>query len=200
MPEHIEKVARTVEDIYGLALVEMAQKAGTLDDVAEEVQDLSKLLASEPQLMKLLANQVLGTSEKAGSIERLFKSQLSELVYNFIQTVNRKDRLDKLPGIFKSVLRIIDQRNGIVEVDAYVATELSSDALDSLAQKIGGAISRNVILNQIVDASLIGGLKLRVGDKLIDGSIVTQLKLLERKIVAGGREKAKGDLASLIVE
>ncbi|MAX24469.1 MAG: ATP synthase F1 subunit delta [Phycisphaeraceae bacterium] len=200
MPEHIEKVARTVEDIYGLALVEMAQKAGTLDDVAEEVQDLSKLLASAPQLMNLLSSQVLGTDKKTGSIERLFKSQLSELVYDFIQTVNRKDRLDKLPGIFKSALRIIDQRNGIVEVDAYVATELTPDALDSLAQKIGGAISRNVILNQKVDANLIGGLKLRVGDKLIDGSIVTQLKLLERKIIAEGREKAKNELTQLITE
>jgi F-type H+-transporting ATPase subunit delta len=200
MPEHIEKVARTVEDIYGLALVEMAEKAGTLDAVADEVQELSKLLANEPQLMKLLGNQVLGTSEKAGSIQRLFKGQISDLVYNFIQTVNRKGRMDKLPGIFKSVMRIIDQRNGIVEVDAYVATELSSDALDSLAQKIGAAISRNVILNQKVDANLIGGLKLRVGDKLIDGSIATQLKLLERKIIAEGREKAKTQMTQLIAE
>ena len=200
MPQHIEKVARTVEDIYGLALVEMAQKAGSLDATAAEVDELAQLLASEPQLAKLFASRVLGTSERASSLERIFKNQLSELVYNFIQTVNRKGRMDKIQGIFKSFGRIVDQRNGIVEVDVYVASALDAHALDALGQKIGMAISRNVILNQKVDENLIGGLKLRVGDRLIDGSIATQLKILERKIVAQGREKAKNQLAQLIAD
>lgn len=200
MPQHIEKVARTVEDIYGLALVEMAAQAGTLDAMAAEVDELAELLARQPELMKLLANRVLGTSKRAGSIERLFKGQISDLLYNFIQTVNRKGRLDKLPGILASFSRIVDQRNGIVDVDLYVASQMSREALDELGQKIGTAIDRNVILNQKVDDNLIGGLKLRVGDRLIDGSIATQLKILERKIVAQGREKAKNQLAQLITE
>lgn len=200
MPQHIEKVARTVEDIYGLALVEMAEKAGILDATASEVDELAQILANEPQLAKLFASRVLGTNERAGSIERLFKAQLSELVYNFVQTVNRKGRLDKLQGIFKSFSRIVDERNGIVEVDVYVASAMQQDQLESMAQKVGAAIERNVILNQKVDASLIGGLKLRVGDRLIDGSIATQLKILERKIVAEGREKAKTQLSQLIAE
>ncbi|HAI14082.1 MAG TPA: ATP synthase F1 subunit delta [Phycisphaerales bacterium] len=200
MPQHIEKVARTVEDIYGLALVEMAQKAGALDATAAEVDELAQLLGSEPQLAKLFASRVLGTSERASSLERLFKGQLSDLVYNFVQTVNRKGRMDKLQGIFKSFGRIVDERNGIVEVDLYVAAALEPEALDALGQKIGVAISRNVILNQKVDENLIGGLKLRVGDRLIDGSIATQLKILERKIVAEGREKAKNQLEALISE
>ena len=151
MPQHIEKVARTVEDIYGLALVEMAQKAGALDATAAEVDELAQLLGSEPQLAKLFASRVLGTSERASSLERLFKGQLSDLVYNFVQTVNRKGRMDKLQGIFKSFGRIVDERNGIVEVDLYVAAALEPEALDALGQKIGVAISRNVILNQKVD-------------------------------------------------
>ena len=102
--------------------------------------------------------------------------------------------------IFKSFGRIVDERNGIVEVDLYVAAALEPEALDALGQKIGVAISRNVILNQKVDENLIGGLKLRVGDRLIDGSIATQLKILERKIVAEGREKAKNQLEALISE
>ena len=108
--------------------------------------------------------------------------------------------MDKIQGIFKSFGRIVDQRNGIVEVDVYVASALDAHALDALGQKIGMAISRNVILNQKVDENLIGGLKLRVGDRLIDGSIATQLKILERKIVAQGREKAKNQLAQLIAD
>jgi F-type H+-transporting ATPase subunit delta len=200
MPEHIEKVARTVEDIYGLALVEMAAEAGTLDATAAEVEELATLLAAEPELTKLFSSRVLDTSKRASSIERLFKGQLSDLVYNFVQTVNRKGRLDKLQGILTSFSRIVDQRNGIVEVDLYVASQMSSEALDELGQKIGVAIQRNVILNQKVDANLIGGLKLRVGDRMIDGSIATQLKMLERKIVVEGREKAKNQLAQLIAE
>ncbi|MBL4700013.1 MAG: ATP synthase F1 subunit delta [Phycisphaeraceae bacterium] len=200
MAEHIEKVARTVEDIYGLALVEMAEKANTLDDTATEIEELCKLLGEQPELATLLASRVLGVSKLAASIERLFKGQLSDLIYNFIQTVNRKGRLDKLTDIFKSFSRIVDSRNGIVEVDVYFATPLDDAALESLGQKIGAAIQRNVILNQKIDANLIGGMKLRVGDRLIDGSIVTQLKILERKIVAQGREKAKTQLTQLIAE
>lgn len=200
MPQHIEKVARTVEDIYGLALVEMAEQAGTLDATAQQVEELDQLIAAEPDLHKLFSSRVLGIAERAVSIERLFKGQVSDLLYRFIQTVNRKGRLDKLQGIFNAFGHIVDQRNGIVEVDVFVASELTKDALDDLGQKIGTAIQRNVILNQKVDAGLIGGLKLRVGDRLIDGSIITQLKMLERKIMAEGREKAKTQLAQLIAE
>ena len=200
MAEHIEKVARTVEDVYGLALVEMAHQAGNLDELAAEVEELAALLQDQPDLLKLLSSRILGEKKLADSIEKIFKGNISDLLYNFMQTVNQKDRLDFLPLILKSFSRIVDARHGIVEVDVYVASELDSEALDALAQKIGAAIDRNVILKQKVDAQLIGGLKLRVGDRLIDGSIVTQLKILERKIVAAGREKTKTGFAQLIAE
>lgn len=200
MAEHIEKVARTVEDIYGMALVEMATQAGNLDDLAAEVEEFSALLNDQPDLLKLLGSRVLGEAKLAGSLEKILKGNVSDLLYNFIQTVNQKGRLEKLQLILKSFSRIVDTRHGIVEVDIYVALALEKDALDALAEKIGVAIERNVILNQKVDADLIGGLKLRVGDQLIDGSIVTQLKILERKIVAEGREKTKTNFAQLIAE
>ncbi len=200
MPEHIEPITRSVPEVYALAFIELAEKAEQLDAVGEELNELTALLGEQPDIMRLLSNRILSTDQRADSIQKIFKDNISDLTYRFLQVVNQKERLDLLPEIIKSFGQFVDQRQGTVEVDAYVASELDAERLEDLAAKIGIAIDKNVVLNQIVDESLIGGLKLRVGDRLIDGSVATQLQIMKRKMIAEGREKAKTQLSQLIEE
>ena len=89
--------------------------------------------------------------------------------------------------------------NGVVEAQAHVAQPLSNELARQISDRVSALVNRNVILRQVVDPKLIGGLKIRVGDTLIDGSVATQLKLMREGIAAQGREAARTNLEKILV-
>lgn len=185
---------------YARALLDMAVEVDAVDDVAEQVEQLSQLFDQQPQLRTMLASRLLGATERAASIDRVFKGQVHDLLYRFLQIVNRKRRMHALPGILRAFGQLVEEHRGVQEVDAYVAVPLSEDDRRHVAAAAGRAIGRNVILDQHVDPSLIGGLKLRIGDRLIDGSVATQLKRIRHKLVQAGREDARRRADELLKE
>lgn len=182
----------TAEMAYATALVDLAEQAGALDATAEEMADLGELLAASADVSRVLSSHTLTVEERAGSIDRAFKGRVSDLLYRFLQVVNRKGRLAELPGIIRAFAKLYAEKRGIAEVDIHVPAPMGGDKLRQLADRIGSAIGKQVVPHEHVDAHLLGGLKLRIGDKLIDGSVATQLRLMRDKLVAAGREKARG--------
>jgi F-type H+-transporting ATPase subunit delta len=177
--------------VYAQALLEMADEKGALDETASEVEQLQELLASQPDLTALMSTPALGAAERRELIERVFKGRVSDTTYKFLQVVNDKGRLAALPGILASFEDLLDQRRGIVEVDAYVAQRLDPAEAEQVARRIGAALRKEVVLHQYVNPDLIGGLVLRVGDQLIDGSVATQLKLMRQRLIEAGRNRAR---------
>jgi len=164
---------------------------GEVDAVAEEAGGLLELFAGDADLKRLLSGRALNSAQRSGVVEQLFKGRISDVLYRFLQVVNRKDRLGSLPGILNAYLGLVSAARGELDVDVYVAEALSQDAGRGVADSIGGAMGKKVQLREHVDPDLIGGLKVRVGDRLIDGSVATQLKIIRRKLVDAGRERAR---------
>ena len=186
-----EAQVSSLSKTYARSLFELAQEAGALDEVASQLMQLRELAAAEPDLGRLLGNRLLSVEERAEIIDLLFKDQLHDVLYRFLQVVNRKSRLDELPGIIAAFDELMDQHAGRIEVDAYVATELGDEQRATVAERVGKALGKTVELREHVQKSLIGGLKLRVGDRLIDGSVATRLRLLRRQLVDQGQEAAR---------
>jgi F-type H+-transporting ATPase subunit delta len=185
-----DSMINTVDVVYATALVEMAEEKGQLNDVAQELAELGELFASNDNLNTLLGNQVLSLEDRAALVERLFKGQVSDLLYRFVQVISRKNRLGELAGIIRGFHQLFAEKQGIIEADVYVANKLDDAKLSSIADSIGSAIGKKIVPHQHEDASLIGGIKLRIGDKLIDGSVVTQLKLMQQNIIEQGQDNA----------
>lgn len=177
--------------IYAEALIELAEQQQQLDAVAEEAADLQSLIDSDADLMRLLSNPIIGRDAKQGIIERAFAGKSSDTLYRFLQVVGRKDRLADLPDILAAVDQMMAERRNELPVTAIVATELDAATADRVAAGIGEATGKNVTLTQDVDPSLLGGIKLRIGDQLIDASVATQLNRIEQQLIAAGREKAR---------
>jgi F-type H+-transporting ATPase subunit delta len=181
----------SVSRVYAQALLELAQADGQAESLAEEAGDLLGLLGSEPDLDKLLSSRALNSSQRSSAVDQLFKGKVSDVLYRFIQVINRKDRLGSLAGILVAYRGLVSDARGDVAVDVYVAESLSDEASKGVAESIGNAMGKQVKLRQNVDPELIGGLKVRVGDRLIDGSVATQLRIMKRKLVDAGRERAR---------
>lgn len=177
--------------VYAQALVELAESEGQLDGVADEVAELSQLIDDNADLRRLIENPILEQSARAGMIERVFEGNVSDLLYRFLHVVNRKDRLASLSGICAALANIVAERRNQLEVNAFVAKPLDQAAAGRVADGIGASLSKEVTLVQHVDESLIGGLKLRIGDQMIDASVQSQLRRIEQQLMAAGREKAR---------
>jgi F-type H+-transporting ATPase subunit delta len=181
----------SVSRVYAQALLELGQSGGQADSLAQEAGELLGLLNSEPDLDKLLSSRALSSAQRSGAIEKLFKGNVSDVLYRFIQVVNRKGRLSELSGILQTYLDLVAEVRGELDVDVFVAEGLSDSAGQSVAESIGSALNKKVRLREHVDPELIGGLKVRVGDRLIDGSVATQLRIIKRRLVDAGRESAR---------
>lgn len=177
--------------VYARALFEMAEEQGALDEAADEMDQLADLLRHDASLRRLLTSRSLSTAERAESIERVFKGRVSDVLYRFLQVLNRKERIDQLAGVAQSMSDLVHEHRGLIEVDAFVPQRLDEHEADQLAQRLGQIMHKQVVLHQYVDPSLIGGLKIRVGDRLIDGSVATQLRRLRTNLERAGREQAR---------
>lgn len=186
-----EQRTDSVSRVYAQALLELAQADGSVDDVGQDAGELLALLGREPDLSKLLSSRALNSSQRNALIEKLFKGNVHDVLYRFLQVVNRKDRLGSLERIFGTYGLLVAEAKGELDVDVYVAQALTDEAGRGVAESIGQAVGKRVHLNQHIDSELIGGLKVRVGDRLIDGSVATQLKIMKRKLVEAGRERAR---------
>lgn len=185
---------QSIEKVYARSLLELAESSAQVEQIREELSELTRLLDAEPGLRDLLGSRMVSAAERHTSLERLFKGNISDLLYRFLQVVNDKGRLNLLAPIALAYGKLVDEQQGLVDVDVYVATRLNDAESRRVTEGLSKALNRRVTMHQSVDETLIGGMKIRVGDKLIDASVATQLRRMREQIVAKGREQARGAL------
>ncbi len=189
-----------VELVYAQALIELAQEAGQIDSVTEQVKQLRDLLIADPDIVRLLSSRVLSMAERQDVAKRAFSGRVSDLVLHFLQVLVRKNRFDEFPGIAAAFLHLVDVRFGTIQIEAFVAAELDTASSYAITSRIAELTHRDVRLRQHIDAELIGGLKIRVADELIDGSVATQLRLVEQRLKEASRETARTRLNQIVHE
>lgn len=194
--ESAQQVTQSVEWVYAEALLDLIADAEQRDALREEMDQIGQLLEDSQDLTTLLASRVLSTAERRECLTRIFEGKISDLIFRFLQVVNKKDRLVDLPGIIRAFGRLVDQQRGLIDVDAYLAKPMDQAQADRVAEALGTVLKGQVVLHQHVDESLIGGIKLRVGDRLIDGSVATQLRLLKQRMIERGRQAARTAVAN----
>ena len=197
MPDN-EDMIQSIDQVYAQALLDLADEVGQLDAVADEMAQLGELAREQPDLVCLISTRTLSVEQRGRIIENMLKGRVSDLVYRFLQVVNAKNQLDRILGIVKAVLEGLDDRHGIVRVKAFLAVALEAQRAQQVAELIGTVVGGQVQLEQHVQPDLIGGLIIRVGDRLIDGSVSTQLRIMRQRIVASGRDNARQKLEMLM--
>lgn len=190
MPTHSAQPVDTVARTYAKALFELADKHSQLEAVEADLQALAELWNSNADLQRLMSSRVITTEQRAGMVERLFHGKLNDLAYRFVQVLTGNDRGDKLAMVAEAYDDLMDAKFNRLDVDAFVATPLEDDKLETVRSQLSKALEKDVQLTQHTDASLIGGIKLRIGDQLIDGSVAAQLRKMRERMVEAG-EAAK---------
>lgn len=165
---------------YATAVFELAKEAKALDALEADVAALDEALKVSPELRQVIASPVVTREEQGRAMAALAaRMGLSGTVANTLALMAAKRRLFVLPQLLAALTGMIAAEKGEVTADVTAAAELTKAQADKLAAALRKTVGKTVKLNTTVDESLIGGLVVKVGSKMIDTSIRSKLAALQ---------------------
>jgi F-type H+-transporting ATPase subunit delta len=173
----------TVARPYAEAAFRLADQSGALAKWSEMVAALAQVAENE-RVRTAIADPNLSDAKVAGVFISILSGKLSGEAENFVRVLARNDRLSLLPEIRQQFEVLKNEREGVLEAEVQSAFELSDAQLKDLVQRLEKKTGRKVRPHVSVDRELIGGVKIVLGDKVIDGSARAQLAALETALKA----------------
>ena len=165
---------------YATAIFELAKDAKKLPAVEKDFDALGKALDDNETLRDLIASPVYSREDMANAISAIAKKmKLSKDVTNTLGLMASKRRLFILPSLIETVKAMIAEEKGEITAEVTAAKALTKAQQDKLAKTLKAAVGKDVNVNVSVDESLIGGLIVKVGSKMIDSSIKSKLSNLQ---------------------
>jgi F-type H+-transporting ATPase subunit delta len=166
--------------VYAKALLGAAEGAGQAEGVLEELESLQNdVLKSLPALRLTLTSPRVSAEEKVALLDKAFRGKMSAILLNFLKVTAQHGRLDCLTDIVKSYRQLVSESQGKVEITVRAAYPLSNPLRERIAGRLGEVLKKRVTLNVEVDPELLGGLVVRIGDTLYDGSVASQLQKMK---------------------
>ena len=165
---------------YAAALFELAEEQKKLDEVAAEIAVIRSLLAESDDLRRLVASPVLGRDAQGKALLAVLeKAGVSVLTRNFAGVVARNRRLFVIDIMCIGYRQLLAAARGEITAEINTALPLTDSQRTSLEQELRSAVGSKVTLDTRVDASLLGGMIVKVGSRMIDSSLRAQLQRLE---------------------
>lgn len=195
----IERAPDALARIYARSLFSLAIAEGGqagAESLLNELEDVMEVARSEAKFGEFLSSRILSAESRQGSLDRIFKGRMSETGVRFLQVLNRKGRLGHLGAIVSAMDELVQESFGRVEVDVYTAAPMGTAELDELRDRLRKTLGREPIVHPYTDRTMIGGIKLQIGDQLIDGSVATKLRQIRDRLkhegAASVRERSGG--------
>lgn len=167
---------------YAQAAFEMADRAGTLDRWERDLSRLAEALA-DPHIAAYIGSPRTPVAEKRALVQRLLGADAERLVLNLAGLLSERGRLGLLPAIYHTFHELVLARRGIAVGEVTTAVPLTDDEQELVRRRLRTLVGKEVELRTVVDPEIIGGIVARVGDQLIDGSVINQLRRLRERLV-----------------
>jgi len=177
---------RSVARRYARALYQEAQEQGNLSAVDEDMDVIRQSLQDSRELVRFFDSPVISREKKASVAAILFKERLRPLTFRYMQLLIEKQREDLFPEIVDAYQNLRDEHNDIVEATVTVAFPLSPPDKDRIQEAVEQLTGRHVRLDVKERPGIIGGIVVRVGDTVYDGSVYHQLESLREQLLNPG--------------
>jgi len=187
-----------VARVYAEAFLNAAQKSGQAEEALQDLDSLvDQVFPQDRYLEAFLTSKAVSRERKERALCAAFEGRASALFLNFLLVLNDHDRLDALRSITASVRSLHEERTGKIRVQVLSALPLADDQRERLRQELRETFGRDPVLETRVDADLLGGMTVQVGDVMYDASVRTRLEnirnqLLERSSHAIQSQRSEG--------
>lgn len=168
---------------YAQAIYELAAEKDMLDVVEQELRLVESTIASYDDLSTLVYHPQVLAQAKKETIHKIFGQDITDIVLKFLLLLMDKRRESLLPGIIYEYVKMANQARNIVEAEVTTALPLVESQQTALVNKLSLVTGKKVVLKTQIDQGIIGGIIVKIGDKLIDGSVVRQLATLKKALL-----------------
>lgn len=177
-------MAKLVSKTYGEALFETAMEGQKAEELLEEIQTVNTLLEQNSDFDKLMKHPGVPKLEKVQLVEKIFQGNVSDELTGFLKIVVEKERYKDLQEIFRYYTDKVKEVSGIGVAYVTTAAELTQTQKESVKERLLATTSyRTMEMHYQTDSSLIGGMVIRINDRVVDSSIRTKLNELTKQLL-----------------
>jgi F-type H+-transporting ATPase subunit delta len=169
---------------YAEAAFEIADRDGSLEEWLSQLESAGEALG-QPEVARMLANPALPISVRGDAIRRALNGKLSDKALNLVLLLLRRGRIDLLPAVAREFRAQYERRQGIVRATVISATPLNEAEQRALREKLGQMANGTIEMTVQIDPAILGGVIVRLGDRMIDGSVRGRLERLRSRLAAG---------------
>lgn len=187
-----------VGQVYAKALLAAAQAEGKVDSIVDHLESLVKdVLSKQPALSAAFVNPKIAVESNVGLLDRVFGRSMDPILLKALKVMARRRRLGMIASIQQAASKMRDESQGRLQVFVTTAQALDHSALNNLRDKLKTMLNAEVALTNKVDPSVIGGLLVRIGDTVFDGSVDGQLNQMKKATLAKAEQAIREKLSSL---
>jgi F-type H+-transporting ATPase subunit delta len=168
---------------YAQALFDSARKQGVVDQVEDELKTVDQTLRAVPRLARVLRAPTIPRAQKKELLQKAFGARVGQLTSRFLALAVERRRETILGEIYGEYQRLANEARNILPVQVTAAVPLTDPERAALATALSNRTGKNVTLEVDVDPEIMGGLMLRMGDTVIDGSVRSRLKQLRSRLL-----------------
>lgn len=177
-------MAKLVSKTYGEALFELAVEEGKEDSFLEEIMELKKILKENPDLSRLLNHPKISKENKLEVLKNVFQGRITEELLGFLSLIINKDRYGEINGILDYFIDEVKKLKGIGVAYVTTAIALNEGKQKEVEAKLLATTGyRKMEMHFRVEEKIIGGMIIRIGDRVVDSSIQTKLYEMQRQLL-----------------
>ncbi len=176
--------ARSTARRYAEAALEIADRDGSIEAWRTALQAATDALGGD-DIARVLANPALPFEGRRAIVERVLGDTVTGPPRNLVLLLVRRGKSELLPAVAREFLRLYERRAGIVEATVTSAAPLADAELSALRERLAGIAGGRLELTLQVDPTILGGVMVRLGDRLIDGSVRGRLERLRTRLASG---------------
>jgi F-type H+-transporting ATPase subunit delta len=173
----------TVAKRYALALFQIASEKQVLAEVEQELRTVKEVVKNNPELTVFLKSPKLSNEKKKEVLNQAFGSA-STYVRNTLMILVDRHREEQIAEVADEFINLANDAKGIAEAKVYSVQPLSAEQAEAISAAFAPQVGKQTLqIENIVDSNLLGGVKLRIGNRIFDGSLRGKLDRLERKLL-----------------
>jgi F-type H+-transporting ATPase subunit delta len=169
---------------YALALYDIAEKKGKVDEYIDNIRDIVELMEENSELYKLLKRPQISTVKKKKTFEKIFKGRIDDELLSFFFILIDKHRILFLKEKLRELEKIRLEKSNIILAEVKTVIPLVEEERQTLREKLEHIYGKSIIFTETVDRSILGGVYVRVGNDVIDGTLKAKLNEMKELILS----------------
>jgi len=170
---------------YGDGLYALAEEENISKEILEQLLMLKRLFHEQPDFTRLLGNMSLSKEERIKILDTVLRGQIHLYLLNFLKILCERGALNEYEGCLAAFKTLYNQAHGIVEAQVTTAVALDDDQRARMTEKLSKMTGKLVVLNEKIDATLVGGVLLEMNGQRFDNTLKNRLKSIHSAMVQG---------------